>query len=188
MSVPLKSIHELGTKTDKSFAHQYLHVYEALFEPVRSEVKDVLEIGIYTGESHRMWRDYFHNAQIYGFDVLDICGGMIGEERITAYFLDAYSQDAVNLHSKILYDVVIDDGPHSLESQLFCVEYYSNRLANNGILVVEDIPYPEWIPILASRVPDSLKPYMYAIDRRIAPDRNSVNDELMFVIDKRFVR
>jgi len=188
MSIHPKSIHELGTKTDKSFAHQYLHVYEALLEPIRSRVNNVLEIGIHTGESHRMWRDYFFNSHVYGFDVSDICAGMIGEERITTAFLNAYSQEALNLFPDIEYDVIIDDGPHSIESQAFCVQHYCRRLSSNGILIVEDIPFPEWIPIIASYVPDDLKPYMYSIDRRIAPNRNSINDELMFVIDKRFVR
>jgi hypothetical protein len=181
------TLHDLGTLTDKSWAHQYLHVYEALFEPVRSRVSSMLELGIWEGHSLRMWRDYFAKATVYGVDVSDArCGQMDDEDRIVVAFRDGYTIDAVAAFGDITFDVIIDDGPHSLESQMFCAQHYSSLLAKRGILVIEDIPHPDWIPQIAAVVPSDLAPYMYAIDRRIAPNRNSSNDELMFVIDKRY--
>lgn len=179
------SLHSLSTKTDKSWAHQYIHIYQSLFEPIRNNVKRVLEIGIWDGESLRMWRDYFDKAHITGIDISNRVDGMKDEERIEAIFTNAYSSNAVNLFDT-KFDIIIDDGPHSLETQLFCVANYSSLLSSKGILVVEDIPDPSWIPVLAEAVPTNLKSYMYAIDRRIAPNRQSINDELMFVIDLRY--
>lgn len=182
-----KSLHEFSAGTDKSWAHQYIHVYEALFEPIRPNVKNVLEIGIWDGGSLRMWRDYFDKAKIYGLDIADRVDGMKGEERISVNFTDAYTEEVVSgFNTK--FDIIVDDGPHTLPTQIFCAKNYPNLLTDNGILVIEDIPSPDWIPQIADAVPEHLKPYMYAIDRRIAPNRNSVNDELMFVIDLRFVQ
>lgn len=180
-----KSLHAFSAGTDKSWAHQYIHVYESLFEPIRSNVRNVLEIGVLDGGSLRMWRDYFSKAHVFGIDIDDNIDGMQGEERITVIFGDAYTSEALSGFD-LKFDVIVDDGPHTLETQMFCAEHYSDLLTDNGILVIEDVPSPDCIPEIASVVPEHLRPYMYAIDRRIAPNRNSIDDELMFVIDLRF--
>lgn len=182
-----KRLIELAQNTDKFFAHQYIEVYEAFFEPIRDSVKNVLEVGINTGNSHRMWRDYFHNANIYGVDICDFCGGMADEERIDVRFMDAYSDDAIKSFGDMKFDVVIDDGPHTLASQQFFVSEYSRLMSDKGILVIEDIPFAEWIPDIAVFVPDGLRMNSFSVDRRWVPNRDSINDELMFFIDKRFV-
>ena len=183
-----KRLIDFAQDTDKYFAHQYIEVYEGLFEPIRANVKNVLEVGINTGNSHRMWRDYFYNANIYGVDLYDFCGGMVGEERVDVRFMDAYSLDAVSSFDSLKFDVLIDDGPHTLRSMQFFVEHYSRLLTNNGVLVIEDIPFIEWIPEIARFVPDDLKINSFGIDRRWVPGINSIHDEVMFVIDRRFVR
>lgn len=182
-----QSLHYFSIETDKSWAHQYIHVYEALFEPIRANVQNVLEIGVMDGDSLRMWRDYFDQAQICGIDIDDRTNRMVEEERINVIIADAYTPEAMSIFDT-KFDVIVDDGPHSLVTQMFCAQHYSNLLSSNGVLVIEDIPSAEWIPHIASVVPEHLKPYMYGIDRRIAPNRMSLNDELMFVIDLRFVQ
>lgn len=184
----MKTLHELSLHADKNFAHQYIHVYEGLLEPIRFTVQNVLEIGINTGNSHRMWRDYFPDATVYGVDLFNFCNGMADEERIYAYFCNAYSETCLNLFKDIKFDLIVDDGPHSLESQVYCVENYSKLLTDDGILIIEDIPYPEWIKILTQATPYELQKYSYGIDRRWVPEKNTINDELIFVIDKRYVR
>jgi hypothetical protein len=180
------NLHAFASQTDKSWRHQYIHVYESLFEPMRNRTTTVLEIGVLEGGSLVMWRDYFSNAIIYGLDVEDRTNCMAGEDRVKVTIADAYTDETLQaINTK--FDVIIDDGPHTLESQLFCAKHYPWLLKSNGILVIEDIPNPEWIPQLADVVPDDFKMYMYAIDRRVAPNRQSVNDELMFVIDLRYV-
>ena len=42
----------------------YIPYYEERFEPIRFDVKNILEIGVHTGQSHRMWLEYFPNAII----------------------------------------------------------------------------------------------------------------------------
>lgn len=180
-------LHDFAHKTDKFFAHQYIEVYEGLFEPIRDRVANVLEVGVNTGDSHRMWRDYFPQANIYGLDIHDLCGSMVGEERIFVQFRDAYTDECVADFGDLRFDILVDDGPHTLGSQQFFVNKYSSLLADNGILVIEDIPDPDWIPVIAASVPENLKMNSYCIDRRWVPNQQSIDDELMFVIDKRFI-
>lgn len=177
---------DYARETDKFFAHQYIEVYEGLFEPIRHSVYNFLEIGVNHGNSHRMWRDYFGFATIYGIDLFDKCGGMKDEERIQVFFRDAYTLDSVQMLSDVKFDVILDDGPHTLESFKFLVEHYPSLLSPHGLLVIEDIPHAEWIPEITESVPDHLKMHSFAIDRRWVPGRNSINDEILFVIDKRF--
>ncbi len=183
----MRTLQELSLKTDKNFVHNTIHVYQSLFEPIRNSVNNFLEIGINEGNSHRMWRDYFHNANIYGLDIHDFCNGMQGEERINVQFCDAYSFDVVESLKPIKFDVIIDDGPHTLESQKFAAAYYSLLLNTNGILVIEDIPDPAWINELTKCLPFYLQEYSYGIDRRFAAPNSWFHDEILFVVDKRFI-
>lgn len=178
---------DYAKETDKYFAHQYVEVYSGFFEPIRDRVKNVLEIGVNTGNSHRMWRDYFPDAMVYGVDLYDFCGGMRGEDRIDVRFMDAYSLFAVESFGSLRFDVLVDDGPHTLESMQFFVSHYSGLMSDNGILIIEDIPHPEWIPLISDAVPHDLRINSFGIDRRWVPGQNSIDDEIMFVIDRRFV-
>jgi hypothetical protein len=36
-------------------------------------------------------------------------------------------------------DIVIDDGPHTLESQLSCIDMYYPKINPGGMLIIEDI-------------------------------------------------
>ena len=54
--------------TDKSTNHRYTPYYHQVFTPVRNTTHTLLEVGVFKGESLKMWRDYFTNSMIYGID------------------------------------------------------------------------------------------------------------------------
>jgi len=67
--------------TDKaSDFHNYTEFYDKYFNLDRGNIKNVLEIGVFRGNSLRMWKDYFFNAIIYGIDIDKNCN--FTEERI----------------------------------------------------------------------------------------------------------
>lgn len=150
--------------TDKciQFGHNYIPGYSQVFSPVKESTTTVLEIGIgcgphetamkrgcagfRAGNSLRMWRDYFLNAQIYGADILPSTVPDT-EERITTVIADQSSEkDLVNL--AILaggkFDIIIDDGSHYAQHQQFSFSVLEKYLAENGIYVIEDVQ-PEYI-------------------------------------------
>lgn len=175
-----QSLVELGRNhhTDKGTRHTYLEVYDNLLARHRATASNVLEIGCLDGDSLRLWESYFAKAVIVGLDT-NPCP-VVGD-RIAFHQMDAYKVESA---SKIRdeYDVIIDDGPHSLSSMLFVVQHYSCMLRKGGILVVEDVPHKEWIPMLAAAVPTQFQRFMYSVDRNFVPGSVS-GDDLLFVLD-----
>lgn len=49
--------------------HFYNEVYEPHFEKVRNDPINILEIGVFLGESTAAFHEYFPNANIYGIDI-----------------------------------------------------------------------------------------------------------------------
>ena len=133
-----------------------------MFFPIRNDVKNVLEIGTgclaheyvmkkgvsnyNNGNSMRMWRDYFPNANIYAIDIFK--EGMIyDEERITTFVADQSSFENLEyIKNKIgdKLDIIIDDGSHIGQHQIFSFINLEKSLSDIGIYVIEDVQ-PDYI-------------------------------------------
>jgi hypothetical protein len=138
-------------QTDKHIGHAYIeHFYQQFFEPYRDKELNVLEIGTREGDSLRLWEHAFPKSEIYGVDnnnskkFKDVLS-----KRITVTFGDAYTQEVAN--SLPSFDIIIDDGPHTLESQIKCLEFYFSKLNNDGVIIIEDIQKYEYIEILEEK-------------------------------------
>lgn len=130
--------------TDKGSEHNdYIHCYTEFYGPLlnhrRNDLKNMLEIGVYEGQSLRMWKDFFVNANIYGIDCDKV---NIKEERLFIESeVNAYIEETVNIlkDKNIKFDFIIDDGPHNMPSWTFVLNNYIDLLNENGILIIEDI-------------------------------------------------
>ena len=47
----------------------FIQLYEKYFLPFRESKINILEIGVDNGDSLRIWREYFPNANICGIDI-----------------------------------------------------------------------------------------------------------------------
>lgn len=174
-------------KSDKDTVHTYLEVYELIFARIKESAKNVLEIGILYGGSIDMWNKYFENANIYAIDsepLLPEALFLVNTPRVNILTpVNAYDTDLVRLfqHQNIQMDVIVDDGPHTLESMQFVVKHYSSLLSTNGILVIEDVQDYSWISKIYEEVPENLKKYVFVVDRRVLKGRY---DDVMFIINK----
>ena len=178
--------------TDKNTTHSYINLYESLLCSRKKTAKNVLEIGLgdfqeKNGGSIKLWRDYFPNATIYGLDILSddrVIDELKNDNRVVLYTsTNAYDETFVRTHlSYIKFDFVLDDGPHTLESMQQFIKLYSQILADDGILIIEDVQYWDWIEILANEVPEHLKRFIYAYDLRQNKNRY---DDIIFVINKK---
>jgi hypothetical protein len=190
MDITKMSLYELivNDMTDKNTTHSYLDTYERLFNHLRHKAKNVLEIGIYNGGSMKLWFDYFQNATIYGVDINDencIWYDVKGRNRIKlltscdgyepTFFLENF------VAKNIRFDAIVDDGPHTLESMKTFILYYSSLLTEDGVLVIEDVQYIDWVNELKEIVPENLKQYIEVYDLRNVKNRY---DDIMFVINK----
>lgn len=178
--------------TDKNTVHSYIDVYESLFSSKKDSARHVLEIGIGpympNGGSILMWASYFPNAHIHTADIIHIDQvntDLIDHPRIYLHTSnDAYHKKFFTntfLSKEMKFDILIDDGPHTLESMIQFITLYSQLMKEDGILVMEDVQQFDWISILKMCTPEELKPYIEVYDRREVKGRY---DDIMFVINK----
>jgi cephalosporin hydroxylase len=179
--------------TDKNTIHSYLPVYEALFQKKKESATRVLEIGIgptphQNGGSIRMWSLYFPNADIHTCDIIPldhVHNCLINHPRIFLHTSnDAYNPSFLTTtftSKQLTFDIMIDDGPHTLESMVSFIQLYLPLLKEDGILVVEDVQDMRWVNRLRIVTPDAYKPYIEVYDRRDVKGRY---DDIMFVINK----
>lgn len=129
---------ESGVSNVKHDCHNYIErYYSPLFESFdRSKSYNILEIGVRNGSSLKMWSDWFINSKIYG---IDIDFYMPLSSNIIFFKEDAYTEKMLNKFEDNLFDIIIDDGPHTVPSQIFTIEKYINKIKPNGKLIIEDI-------------------------------------------------
>jgi len=183
-----------NTLTDKNTTHSYLNLYEQLLSGKKDTAKNVLEIGIGNNEkdnggSIKLWKKYFTNAVIYALDInpiYKVLDELKNDERIVLYTsTDAYDEEFFNntfLNKDIKFDFMLDDGPHTLDSMKTFIKLYSKLMANDGILIIEDVQDISWVEILKNEVPDNLKRFVRSYDLRTNKGRY---DDIVFTIDKR---
>ena len=139
----MKSLEEisLGYKSDKgSVYHGYLDIYEKYFSRHRNKLNTFLEIGLWEGESIRMWRDYFPTGNLVGADILDLSHIKLHNTQI----LICDQSDRFQLKDLVNstfseFDIIIDDGGHWQHQQQITLGYMFPYLASGGTFVIEDL-------------------------------------------------
>jgi hypothetical protein len=177
-----------NSKTDKDTTHSYLDLYQSLLEKKSETATKVLEIGIHKGGSIKMWDDFFINADVYAVDILPtetMWEELLNKESIHLYNSeDAYNPGFVQnefIDNNFHFDVILDDGPHTLQSMIQFIKIYLPLLKSDGILIIEDVQQMEWLDILKENVPENFKKYIYTYDLRKSKDRY---DDIVFCINK----
>jgi len=148
--------------TDKGAPKSYVDgFYEENFSKLRDKKITLVEIGVRSGASLCLWKNYFNNAKIYGLDNLHdkndhnvpVDEEWVSGDNVEYIVGDAYTSEISEKLPKI--DVLIDDGPHTFESHVKLLEIYVPKMKKNGIIVIEDVSYPH--NNLYDFVPDNLK-------------------------------
>lgn len=177
-----------NSKTDKNTKHSYLDLYQKILVTKEDTATNILEIGILDGGSIKLWHDYFKNATIFALDIMNINNvwtEIKNKERIILYTShDAYDIERFKttfLDKNIKFDILLDDGPHTLDSMIMFIKLYSQIMTSDGILIIEDIPDWKWIKQLKDAVPKELKQYIKVYDLRSNKNRF---DDIVFTIDK----
>lgn len=174
--------------TDKGTIHSYTGAYEELLSSYRDKDVNLLEVGIQYGGSSLLWHDYLPKSRLAMVDVWDQVNPVIftrmDKSRYNFYVADAYSDEtALKIQEEWPdgFDIAIDDGPHSLESQILFIKKYLPMMRPGGILIIEDIQDFGHMEILKENTPDEYKNKVEIIDLRRIKQRY---DDLMFVIRK----
>ena len=107
------------------------------------------------GHSIKLWEEYFPNAEIFGIDIQNIIEHSFGD-RVNIIFDNAYSIDFIKKIEETFgkFDIIIDDGPHTLDTQQFFLSNYQSLLKDsNSIIILEDV-YSDAFNILKEEFSD----------------------------------
>jgi trans-aconitate methyltransferase len=130
---------DLYSLTDKK-RQGFTPLYDMLFAPFKLSVTKVLEIGIHRGDSLRMWRDFFPNATIYGWDKDPQF--VFQEPRIKTRAVDHDDKEQVRLALDEIggnMNIVIEDGSHWMSSQQRLLAWCLPYVGSGGLYVTEDL-------------------------------------------------
>ena len=180
--------------TDIRHCHPYTLFYDGIFKNKKDEPLKIAELGILHGASILMWKEYFPNAEIYGFDydsnLINNFKQRFNNDRVTLSNIDVTNKDSiVTAFSKlnILFDIIIEDTTHKFEDQIKVIENTYQYLKPGGILIIEDIfkSYNEnaYIHRLAPILKEFQDYYFIELDHN---NRNSTgwNNDKLFVLIK----
>jgi hypothetical protein len=124
------------------YRHNYEGAYWRFFKDIQFTAKSVLEIGVESGKSLYMWREFFPNARIFGIDInLDCLKLEDQDNRLCVKVGDQSDPEFLKQISQMAggFDVVIDDGSHIPEHQIITFETLFPLMRSPGIYVVEDM-------------------------------------------------
>lgn len=124
----------------------YFPIYTRYFTPYRHRPVRVLEIGVYRGGSMRMWTRFFGpQAHLVGMDVDPVAIECARGEYTVVLGDQSSPDDLRRVHEEHgPFDVIIDDGGHTMEQQIVSIETLFPLLAEGGVYLVEDCHTSYW--------------------------------------------
>lgn len=133
--------------SDKASKHNYTIFYDKFLSGKRVQVNNVFELGLGwhpdAGASHRAWKEYFTQANIYGADIDK--NVLFQESRIKTFFCDQTNVEDIKALwknkeiSDVEMDLMIDDGLHEYEANIIFFESSFFKVKKGGYYIVEDI-------------------------------------------------
>lgn len=130
--------------------HNYTFFYNKLFNLIRNENINIFEMGVgvppcmgvgsWAG-SLLGWEEYFPNSKIFSADFDK--NYLYNSERIKSYYVDQEDSASIKLMwtnlTEYTFDLMIDDGPHTYNSNFLFYINSINKLKNGGLYIIEDI-------------------------------------------------
>jgi hypothetical protein len=138
----------LKSSTDKNTTHKYGISYDLVFNSQYLKLNrplKILEIGIslFGDGSVGPLSEIEYIEKYIGIDNKEYVGNNLNN-KVKIYAgpeYDAYKKETINLllENEGKFDIIIDDGPHTWESQEWFFENYYDLLNEDGVLLCEDI-------------------------------------------------
>jgi hypothetical protein len=176
--------------TDKAHPHTYVqNFYEKEFEKYKDKDISLLEIGVMSGGCFLLWKEYFSNPKkLLGVDVTDRflhpeCREIEGVDWKFGNGYDKEFSDTLDT-----FDIIIDDGPHTLESQIKCIELYLSKLNKGGVFVIEDVAQSQYFDKLITTAQniaeDDDSDVEYEVECLDFRGPTTPPDDMMFIVRK----
>jgi hypothetical protein len=157
---PLPHIFDRYTSDKNSTFHNYCRQYDDLARGYRDKPIRLLEIGIFKGESLKIWREVFPNATtIVGVDITPDCKAYEDISRnIFVEIGNATRAEVIHmLQAKYgPFDIIIDDGSHVNRDVIHSFELLFPLLNNYGLYIIEDTICYKSKPHIDTKYPNHL--------------------------------
>lgn len=134
------------TKLYSPGAIHYFEHYWSYFKDLKYKKLNILEIGVKDGQSLLIWKDFFVNSKIYGIEINKDPLKNFNHDEIEIFF---GNQKDINflkkITNKIKFDVILDDGGHTMDQQKESFKFlFPNGLKNSGLYIIEDLGTSYW--------------------------------------------
>ena len=137
-------LYDYFIKNPGRLIHKWIHyfdIYERHFRQFVDKEITVVEFGVFHGGSLQMWKQYFGpKAKIIGVDINPNCKAL-EEDQITIEIGDqedrSFLQSLTDKHGP--FDLVIDDGGHTMGQQIATYEVLYGAVKDDGVYLVEDL-------------------------------------------------
>jgi hypothetical protein len=125
----------------------YFEIYDTHFKKFIGKNPSILEIGVSGGGSLDMWNDYFDGqCSIHGVDITESAkrfqtGNImitIGDQGDRAFW------DKFILDNPGKFDIIIDDGGHTMTQQITTYEKMYDHMYDGGVYLCEDTHTSYW--------------------------------------------
>jgi cephalosporin hydroxylase len=181
--------------------HNYTQIYTQLFKNLKP--KRIFELGIGTndlsihsnmgsngrpGASLYGWSEYFPDAKVYGADIDYKC--LFSTEKIKTFYCDQTNISSIeNLWKQYelleSFDIIIDDGAHTIESIMVFFENSIHKLQKGGYYIVEDIRNDD-IDFWEQMIPQMRSKYLnFQFEMIKIPNIINTMDNNLIVIQKK---
>lgn len=186
----LPTFHEIALKygTDKVTDHQYWFMYDKHFPAIRHQKLKMLEIGLGCdmsygpGKSYYTWLEYFPNVELYYMEYDAECAAKWSGKTAGATIFAGDQADPVFLQKFIAesggnFDIIIDDGGHTMHQQQTSLEALWSIVKPGGLYFIEDLQTSFWTPYGGDptggkdpNVPTMAKYIHELVDDKLTPD------------------
>jgi SAM-dependent methyltransferase len=178
------------------YRHAYTPIYSLLFTQMKNRPIDLAEIGIGHGGGLRIFREFFPEARLFGFEFdrrwIDLVTGL-GMEKTRIAFINVAEEDCITRafeESGTRFDLIIDDASHIASHQINVIRRCAPFLKPGGMLIIEDIYNDSRAPeslfegvIREMHEQFSLATFIHPKDRRVKVD--DLNNEKLLLLVKR---
>lgn len=134
-----------NTTSESFHRHPYTAVYDTIFSSLKYKKINFGEMGILNNRSMKCWREYFPNANLYGWDFDSRLLANAIEDRLhnTKYdYMDIYSIESIETaltKANCKFDILIDDTTHQFDDQVRISSVAHKYLLPGSFFIIEDV-------------------------------------------------
>jgi len=156
-----KSLNKISQSynTDKK-NHGFISHYDEIFSELSDNNLNIMEIGVFFGESIKMWSEYFDKGFVYGLDTFEgNQGNGLKFENSDSFYKEWSRYEKTNIHlikcdqsdeaqlirfkdecikEGISFKIILDDGSHRMRDQQITFGVLFELLEDNGYYIIED--------------------------------------------------